>query len=570
MTREVERFGLPSVREIRELAPSVMWLLLLICAGFAASASLVLLIAQAIGVFEEPPPFAFRTAVKACFFALLAGIAAWRFLVSQAVIPLDSKSIATSPTLQFWICAVPVILFTLFWGFWNLDRYPDVFPDEWHHVIVARNIAVYGEYASGHPSELKHFDWYDSVGPTAVLPVAAALKIGGVDFAVGRIPIVLAYLTLSGLVFWAVSRHFTARHGAGAVLLMALAPGTPFLARSLYGEVPGFLFYFAGLLIWGKSPSARGWAGAVLALFGGVLLGLAAVTKLFLFVGMWAVIGAWMYDRRVGGGMRLIHLVLPFFGVLLPHFFWGMYKVSNGGEAGTYLFQLAFYRHKLMFGLDTFIKGFNGIVANTPLLLAGSISLLAVAPWVFVRRYAPGWVAVYLAAPLFLFWWIGFTPGTISRYSWYSAAIVGMFSGIFVALAHDTFHGEFLRPRRLAAAALTVLVMIPSTLSLVHHTDRILFHDQTAEFQQLAAYIDALPEDATLGTLYYPAQRSLNFILERKVTEYEDLEAALADFDYVIAHAEYNTLSELHDHEIATMGRYRIYTRTARPARGGF
>src|SRR5690606_6708543 len=79
----------------------------------------------------------------------------------------------------------------------RLNSYPYPEPDELHHLVVARNIAVYGEFASGQPPEpLVHFDPYDSVGPAVLVPVAASLKTAGVSLMAGRVSIVLSFLIL--------------------------------------------------------------------------------------------------------------------------------------------------------------------------------------------------------------------------------------------------------------------------------------------------------------------------------------------------------------------------------------
>lgn len=90
-----------------------------------------------------------------------------------------------------------VLVCTLFLP--RLDVYPWAAPDEVHHLTVAKNIAVHGAYASGHPDRgLDYFDTYDSVGGPVLLPVAGAFTVFGAGLGVARGVMVLFFLTSAG------------------------------------------------------------------------------------------------------------------------------------------------------------------------------------------------------------------------------------------------------------------------------------------------------------------------------------------------------------------------------------
>jgi hypothetical protein len=165
-------------------------------------------------------------------------------------------------------------------SFYNLANYPTIWWDEAIFSETAANLVQHGRYAFTvqSPDQLSDLDFRISAGPTVILPVALAYKLGGVGLVPGRV-VAGCYLVLAFLALYLAARRLWG--SAAALLAVALALlGTDvfYWGRSVLGDIPALGLFLLGL--WFLSQGLD--AGLNLPLFlGGIFLGLAFDAKEF-------------------------------------------------------------------------------------------------------------------------------------------------------------------------------------------------------------------------------------------------------------------------------------------------
>ena len=250
----------------------------LVCSAFAAAASWVVAYLYFAGSFGDSPGFGLRILVKAIAFTVAAGACLW--VVAKRIVPPagPDSTIDVVRSGSKW-SFIPAALLAALLLFSNLDRHPWPAPDELHHLIVARNLAAHGAYASGLAPDLVWFDRYDSVGAPVIGLVAGAFKLFGVGIASARGVLASFGVALTILVYFVFLPLYGARASGLASFLALAAFGTIYLSRSLYGEVPALAFVLLGLLAW-RRGLRRGGFGLLMA--AGLCFGLAILTKAFI------------------------------------------------------------------------------------------------------------------------------------------------------------------------------------------------------------------------------------------------------------------------------------------------
>ncbi len=508
-----------------------------VCSAFAAGAGCAVMAVYLRGDFsEEAPGFFARLATKTALLALVAVAAGWAVrrvapsCAGERLTEHDAPRVTSSTFAVLFIAFGLSMLLVLP----NLDAYPWPAPDEVHHLIVARNLAENGAYASGHPDDaFIHFDPYDSVGAPVILPVAAVFGLNGTGLVGARAVIAVSYLILCVFVFLVMGRPFGPTAAACAVLMMTMAFGSVYLARSLYGEVPGLMYLLAGLWCWGRGIDSE--KGAAMPLAAGICFGLAVLSKTFLMIGVWAFIGTWIYDRLTYKRIAARHVLLPAAGVVAVLASWAAVEFAfrhlvTREDAST----LVLYRHSLMFGFDSLPRVWPLVSGQALSVLAAAIAFAFAAPRVFRDRYDPPVMVLFLLAVLFAFWWVFCTPARIPRYMWYSCAIAGMFSGVFLCfLMGRVFERKW--PRGWAAAALGMAALVVGTglLRVVPQLQLALVEDRAQSERDLARYIQALPPESRVATTYWPAQRTVNFLANRHIAVI-DPAAGYGDYETIV------------------------------------
>jgi hypothetical protein len=163
-------------------------------------------------------------------------------------------------------------------AFINLTRFPATWFDEGSHLHVPKTLVTFGKYADYSDGEFRYYGPTVGVGPTVMLPLAAAFKIAGVGLLQARV-VMAVYLLLAVTTFVALARRLGGTGSAAfATVLLLTSPSISLLenGRQVLGEVPGLFFLCAGLVWWFACWDRPTWKG----LFGAAaLLAMASITK---------------------------------------------------------------------------------------------------------------------------------------------------------------------------------------------------------------------------------------------------------------------------------------------------
>src|SRR5258708_25260126 len=147
--------------------------------------------------------------------------------------------------------AIAAIAMILFLAFYNLPRYPLTWFDEGSHLHVPKSIVTRGLYADYSSDGPRYFGPTVGVGPTVMLPIAAAFWAFGVGLLQARLVIAL-YLLATIYAFYRLARLFGPEPLAlGATRLLITSQGLPLFEyrRPRLGVVPGFFFLVFGLAL---------------------------------------------------------------------------------------------------------------------------------------------------------------------------------------------------------------------------------------------------------------------------------------------------------------------------------
>jgi 4-amino-4-deoxy-L-arabinose transferase-like glycosyltransferase len=487
-------------------------LCVLTCALFATVVSVALLLRFLLLSFTGDEHLVFKLIVKA-FVTGAIGAAAWaafRWALPKLAVSLPGAEDRPAQA-PFFLAAVLAVALLI--AVPNLSKAPRIEPDEAHHLIVARNIAQHGVYASGHPDDkFIHFDQYDSVGPPVLLPVAAGLRMGSFTLASGRLVMVAFYLLLCGAAYALMRGPFCGKGAAGGVLFMSLAPMSPYLSRSLYGEVPALAFFMVSLWAWRKALGHDDWTkwGVIC----GLAFALAILSKTFMILAAWAFVGAWIYDRRTKQSIEMAHVIAPVIGCVAVIGAWSIFESTQAHDVAQSAAQtFNEYEQNLMIGINSLAVTAGWWLGQPFLVLAMLAALLYAAPLLFERRYDPPMVVLVLFAVFVAFWWMFFTPGRIPRYVWYSCAIGGLLMGPLSMVAlKQCFSRRFLQ-WGLIILLLVAPALYRTGLELRNQSRRNVMGPDYA----LAAHVKDIAPEATVATSYWPVARTLNFMAGRHV-----------------------------------------------------
>lgn len=464
-----------------------------------------------------------RFLAKAAVFAIVAGAAllgARRAAKAATGLlwPPDEPVLASRP--RQWLVLIPSLIVAAALVFPRLGAYPWPAPDEVHHLVVARNLATLGAYASGHPdAELLPFDTYDSVGPPVILPVALAFRLWGVNLAAGR-AVMAAYFMAFCVVLFALLKPAMGAGGAAiAVFFMTCSFGSVYLGRTLYGEAPGLTWMGVGLLAWRramKTPAGIGWGLAA-----GIAFGLAVLCKSILVLSAFAFLGALIYDRLTFRRIRLAHVLAPAAGVVLVMGAWWLVQTfSRHDVANAAGGTLGIYKHNLMFGLRSAPRTLSGILRHPIVTLPLILAMLIAVNILFWRHYEPAVGALWLIAIFYAWWWAFFTPGTMPRYLWFTSAIGGAFTCWFLVAMKELIatllprkerHARFLMAVMIAAV---VIVLAVAARGLVREAKSVYTADEMQDDYALSAWAAQLPPDTALAATW-PVSGTLNFLANK-------------------------------------------------------
>ncbi len=555
-------FLLKDWRRARQAVPGLWGLLLLtalvVFAGFACVASAFIVLFQVrSGIWEMEALL--RPLVKSLFFGAVTALAMWGLIRRRTAVAHQTPAVHTGRTA--WAGLVVVVVLVMMMVFPNLSDYPWLAPDEAHHLVVARNLAEHNVYASGRPETgFRPFDSYDSVGPPVIVPVAAALHLAGTSLKTGRVVMAAYYLVFCLLLFLMMSRTFGGGAATMAVVLATAGFGSVYLGRTLYGEVPALAFVSAGLLAWRTAlakPRMNAWC-----VITGISFGLAVLCKTVVALSVFPLLGMWVYDAMTFRRIRLAHVIVAGAGgAAVIGTWWMIQALGQHDVADAASDTLNVYGQYLMFGLKSVPYSLS-VLAREPFTLIGlSLAMWWIVPHIFVRRYDPALVGLFLIGIFYVYWWVFFTPGTLLRYLWFSYAIAGAFAGVMVwsMLRRPLKQGVL---SRLALLGLCLSIAVPPGLRVIDEAKRVYLSDEMASDIAVADYVRALPEDSRVHTTWWPLAGNINFLGDRPVDVIEGVPDSLEASEIVIVDAERQP--ELHNTERPhkQVGRYIIYSGT--------
>jgi hypothetical protein len=530
-----------------------------ICAGFTSVASLVLWLAFLQWDDTGEPGFLAKLLVKGILFGALALVSLrWLRLQGRAWETIrDWRETNTPVDTRRNPLAIPValmVVISIVVPF--LGTYPHIEPDETHHLIVARNIADFGVYGSGHPDTgFKWFDDYDSVGPPVIIPVALSMKLGGMNLFSGRLVMALYFLALCVAIYGLTRPLFGSPSATAALLLATAALGSAYLARSVYGEVPALFFLVAGLWLWRNAIAGQ---HVVLnALFAGLCFGLMILTKYFMAIALWAFLGTLLYDRLTFRKLRLVHVILPATCALAILALWlavqNAYRPDGSGVTAGHL---SMYKHNLMFGFDPLPKTLGFLLRHSVTVLVSIAAMIAAAPVIFYRRYDPAAAVLFLFAPFIAYWWIFFTTGNIPRYLWYAIVIVAIFTGPLAWLLVRGTQRTNKPTARIACVIFAIPVLAPYMFNAWMELSGICGRNDMKDEYALIAYVQSLPDDEDLSTTFFPIERTVNLLAGRSIARIPAVRGAVVDAGLVIVDS---VSQEMLLNDVTTVQRFGRY-----------
>ncbi|MCS6828884.1 MAG: glycosyltransferase family 39 protein [Caldilinea sp.] len=344
--------------------------------------------------------------------------------------------------LNMWtkrLVVAVVALFVFFLFFYNLTDYPKTWFDEGSHLHVPKALVTMGVYADYSSEGLRHFGPTIGVGPTVMLPIAAAFQLFGIGLLQARLVMAL-YLAAATLLMFLLARWLLGLRSAlvaTALLLTMPAIGTVEYGRQVLGEVPGLAFMAAGFLLWfTRWQRSRLWELTLV----GALLGLSVVTKYqYLLVLGATLLAAW--------GLNLFYFKLPQRLFLIPGVVaalifgaWQLFTLVYLGPAtiGENLAMLrevtagaaaVFSPPLMMRALGELFSAKSFLWTLFPALLYASYALLRAPGKANLSQERRQQLAIlYLLTLINLSWYV------VASVSWLRYAFVGLaFSAFFVA-----------------------------------------------------------------------------------------------------------------------------------------
>jgi 4-amino-4-deoxy-L-arabinose transferase-like glycosyltransferase len=334
------------------------------------------------------------------------------------------------------------IILALFLALGNLTAYPITWFDEGSHLHVPKTLVRFGVYADYSSEGFRYYGPTIGVGPTVILPIAAAFWLFGIGLLQARLVMAL-YLLATIFAFYHLANVMGGRRFAWvATILLVTCRSVALLSygRQVLGEVPGFFFLVAGLALWFARWEKAGWRRLLVV---GLLMGLAVVTKYqyLLFVAP-ALILAWLANMVYYRSAPQRVFLVP--GVVAAACFglWQVYLVlylgpATAGENLTALREatagaaMAFSPHLMQESLKVLFSFPTYLGSLLPALLYGVLLVLPRKP------KEQQWGVLLLLVMTNLVWYV------LASVGWWRYAFLGLgLASLFVArFFHDFTNG---------------------------------------------------------------------------------------------------------------------------------
>ena len=404
------------------------------------------------------------------------------------------------------------ILLVYFFAFHNLTRYPAPWFDEGSHLHVPKTLALYGEYADISSDGFRYYGPTIGVGPTVMLPIAAAFKIFGIGLLQARFVMAL-YLLAACYIFFKLAEHLSGKAVAWIALALILSSRSVLFleyGRQLLGEVPGFFFLALALYLWFAKWNENDTKRLVTI---GLFFGLAMITKYqyLLFLAPTLIL-SWGLDIFYYKTSSHKNFLIP--GIVAAGSFgiWQVFTLMYLGPA-TMTENLAL----LQASAEGAAFNFNlaQLAANVGALSSRAVYLEALLPaliyafFVSVPRTREGqkFSVLFLMIALNLVWFIVASIGWI-RYAFLGLILSSIFIARFFHSLTDGFNidwsGGFFRSlfdvKNAARFALTLWLVAIIAIPLAKDVSEIAFPGPN-NARLMADYLNAnVPESAVIET----------------------------------------------------------------------
>jgi 4-amino-4-deoxy-L-arabinose transferase-like glycosyltransferase len=365
---------------------------------------------------------------------------------------LQKRICATVAVLRVRIChhaglvqraaAVVGIALVLFLALYNLTDYPLTWFDEGSHLHVPKTLVRFGVYADYSSEGFRHYGPTIGIGPTVMLPIAAAFWLFGIGLLQARLVMAL-YLLATVYAFYRLARTLGGRRLAWvATGLLVASRGVALVlyGRQVVGEVPGLFFLVAGMGLWFAKWERSSWWRLGLV---GLLLGLAVVTKFqyLLFLAP-ALTVAWLANLVYYRIAPQRVFVLP--GLIAAGCFalWQTYMILYLGS-GTATENLANFRQFTAGAALTFspylMQESIKVLMSFPNYLGAVLPALAYGFFLALppRREAQQWGIVFTLVAVNLGWYV------VASIGWWRYAFLGLalLSLLVARFFHDFIDG---------------------------------------------------------------------------------------------------------------------------------
>ncbi|NWG35205.1 MAG: glycosyltransferase family 39 protein [Chloroflexi bacterium] len=340
------------------------------------------------------------------------------------------KFLSKNRKILLWAIGLLLVYFLLFH---NLTRFPVPWFDEGSHLHVPKTLVKYGVYADISSEGFRYYGPTIGVGPTVMLPIAAAFKLFGIGLLQARLVMAL-YLLAAIYVFYRLVEHLAGRWVAWIALALLLSSRSVLFleyGRQLLGEVPGFFFLLLALYLWFSKWNQNDWKRLSLI---GLLFGLAMITKYqyLLFLAPTLIL-SWLLDIFYYKTSSHRNFLVP--GIIAAGSFgiWQLLTLQYLGPS-TAMENLALLRASAEGAAFNF--NLAQLNANFGELTSRAVYLGALIPALFYgfflslprTREAQKWSVIFLLVALNLVWYV------VASIGWIRYAFLGLsLSSIFIA-----------------------------------------------------------------------------------------------------------------------------------------
>lgn len=420
------------------------------------------------------------------------------------------------PTTQKWWMWVTLALLlgaALFLSLYHLTDYPTTWFDEGSHLHVPKTLVKYGVYADYSSEGFRYYGPTIGVGPTVMLPLAAAFQLFGIGLLQARLVMAL-YLIAAIVASYFLGRQLGSwQMAVVATTLLIVTPATALLqyGRQVLGEVPGIFFLFVALTLWLAGWDRACWRRLSLV---GIFLGLAIITKSqYLLIIVPSIGLMWLLNLVYYRLTPQRTFIIPGLIAGICAVLWQAYLILYLGPA-TAMENFAILREAsagaaFVFSTELMSNSVRELL-SVKVYLGALIPTLIYGFWISLPRQRENqrWSILYILMVVNLLWYVTASIGWI-RYAFLGLTLMSFFVAKFFADLTDNFSfatitrlfaGRNRQPidfvRATAWVWLAAMIALPAIATL-----RPIMAPSHNAPVAMAEYLDAnIPEDALIET----------------------------------------------------------------------